>query len=279
MTTTAELLALLKRHYVKPGLNLPGGIFVPEVGWNGGNGGGCDAIWVGFTSSSGRIMVGHELKVSRSDWLSELSKPGKADAWADQCHSWWLVVSDPMIVRAGELPAGWGLMSPGRSKTRMQVHVEAERKPQGHTPSWLAVRSLMARQDTLRAQAIENARSDAHRAAAAGVEERVEKRIAQELARAASDGRIASETRDRLRALEQALGTTINWGQPGAYFNQATVAEIAEVRQALTKTRSVKAAVRRLVGAAAGYRIEDLQRAVDTMRDALAPLTEGTTDV
>ena len=274
MTTTGELLGLLKRHYVKPGAPLPGGIFLPEVGWNGGNGGGCDAIWVGFTSSSGRILVGHELKVSRSDWLAELSKPGKADAWADQCHAWWLVVSDPAIVHEGELPAGWGLMSPGRSRTRMQVHVNAERKPQDHQPSWLAVRSLMARQDTLRAAAIEQARRDAHQAATAEVNERVEKRIAAELARAASDGRLASQSRDRLRALEKALGVSINWGEPGAYYAQTTIPEIEQVRQVLTETRSVKAAVRRLVGAAAGYRIDNLQRAIDTLGDALAGLTE-----
>ena len=274
MTTTAELLALLKRHYVKPGLALPGGIFLPEVGWNGGNGGGCDAIWVGFTSSSGRILVGHELKVSRSDWLSELSKPGKADAWADQCHQWWLVVSDPMIVHEGELPAGWGLMSPGRSRTRMQVHVPAERKPVGHVPSWTAVRSVMARQDTLRAQAIENARADAYRAATAEVNERVEQRIAQELARAASNDELSRVSRERLRALEKALGVSINWGEPGAYYAQVTIPEVEQVRQVLTETRSVKAAVRRMVGAAAGYPIDNLQRAVDTMRDALIGLAE-----
>lgn len=32
--TTGELLALLRRHYIKPSQPLPGGVFLPEVGWN-----------------------------------------------------------------------------------------------------------------------------------------------------------------------------------------------------------------------------------------------------
>lgn len=52
---------------------------------------------------------GHEVKVSRSDWLAELRDPSKAEAWVRHCHFWWLVVPDPAIVR-DDLPAGWGLM-------------------------------------------------------------------------------------------------------------------------------------------------------------------------
>lgn len=78
---TEELLARLQRHYIKPGEQFPGGIFLPEVGWNGRSGGRVDALYVGFTSTSGRRLVGHELKVSRSDWRHELDQPGKADGW------------------------------------------------------------------------------------------------------------------------------------------------------------------------------------------------------
>jgi hypothetical protein len=106
---TADLLARLRRHYIKPGRGLPGGIFAAEVGINGGAGIGqrCDAIYVGFTSSSGRLMVGHELKVSRSDWLHELARPGKADWWHDNCHEWWVVAATSDLVKPEELPPGW----------------------------------------------------------------------------------------------------------------------------------------------------------------------------
>lgn len=211
MSETATLLALLQRHYIKPGLDLPGGIFLPEVGWNGGGpgagSGGCDAIYVGFTSSSGRLLVGHELKVSRADWLNELNKPGKADGWADNCHQWWLVVNDPAIVHEGELPAGWGLMSPGRSKTRMQVHTAAETKGREHVPSWVAVRSIMARQDTLRANAIAKGRADAVDKARADVNKQVAEAVERRMAVAAPD---AAQLSDRLKAVETALGANLD---------------------------------------------------------------------
>lgn len=53
---------------------------------------------------------GHEIKVSRSDWLTELRDPSKSEAFRPYCHRWWLVVSDASFVRDGELPEGWGLL-------------------------------------------------------------------------------------------------------------------------------------------------------------------------
>jgi hypothetical protein len=52
---------------------------------------------------------GHEVKVSRGDWLAELRDPTKADAFRPYVTHWWLVVSDRGIVR-DDLPEGWGLM-------------------------------------------------------------------------------------------------------------------------------------------------------------------------
>lgn len=229
--TTQALLDRLKRHYIKTGTDLPGGVFVPEVGQNGGWGAGsrCDAIFVGFTSTSGRILVGHELKVSRADWLHELSQPGKSDAWADACHEWWLVVPDPSIVHDGELPAGWGLMSPSRrSNTRMQVHAEAPRKPDSHTPPWEAVRSIMARQDTLRAKAIQDA-----------VQDQVDKRIADYEQRT---GHAETALRDRCRRAED---------------------DFMELREAITGTK-----FGRLPDAEVMARIGDLARTHTAVEDA-----------
>ncbi|CPW68569.1 Uncharacterised protein [Mycobacteroides abscessus] len=208
VTTTSELLALLRRHYIKPGLDLPGGVFVPEVGGNGSWGASAraDAIYVGFTTSSGRILVGHELKISRADWMNELNKPGKADQWADQCHAWYLVVNDPAIVKPGELPPGWGLMSPGPSRTRMDIHTPADVKAD-HTPSWEAIRSVMARIDTLRANEV-----------AASVESRdqVRRRKYEKDVAAAVDLRVKTmpetgEAAKRLKLIEDAIGAPIDW--------------------------------------------------------------------
>lgn len=75
----------------------------------------CDYIaidlWTGYGPDSGVKVHGHEVKVSRSDWLTELRDPSKAEAFAQFCDYWWLVVSNKEIVREGELPEGWGLMA------------------------------------------------------------------------------------------------------------------------------------------------------------------------
>lgn len=63
--------------------------------------------------AQGLRLHGHEVKVSRSDWLTELRDPGKADAIKRYCDYWWLVVPDPAIVR-DDLPDGWGLLALGR---------------------------------------------------------------------------------------------------------------------------------------------------------------------
>ncbi len=57
------------------------------------------------------VYHGHEVKVSRSDWLTELRDPGKAEAFRPHMHYWWLVAADRSVVR-NDLPAGWGLMVP-----------------------------------------------------------------------------------------------------------------------------------------------------------------------
>lgn len=78
-----------------------------------------DFIAVDLWPSSGNAVHGHEVKVSRGDWLTELKDPSKAEAFRCYCDRWWLVVSDPAIVRPGELPDGWGLMAAvGKDKLR-----------------------------------------------------------------------------------------------------------------------------------------------------------------
>lgn len=68
-------------------------------------------LWPGgYGTGAGPKLHGHEVKVSRSDWLTELRDPDKAEAFRRYCDYWWLVVSDKLIVKPGELPDGWGLL-------------------------------------------------------------------------------------------------------------------------------------------------------------------------
>lgn len=70
---------------------------------------------------STQAMHGHEVKVSRSDWLTELRDLTKAQRIKRYCNFWWLVVSDAAIVKLEELPAGWGLMVKSGGRLRSKV--------------------------------------------------------------------------------------------------------------------------------------------------------------
>lgn len=71
--------------------------------------------------ASSQAIHGHEVKVSRADWLTELRDPSKAEAIKRYCHYWWLVVPDASIVKEGELPEGWGLMVQTRAGLRARI--------------------------------------------------------------------------------------------------------------------------------------------------------------
>ena len=151
---TGDLLARLRRHYIKPGVRLPGGAFLPEVQTPSGvfPQRRVDALYIGFTRSRGNLLDGHELKVSRSDWLHELDQANKADWWFCHTHRWWLVVPDLSVAKAEELPDGWGLMVVNpRTKTRMDVVVKAETRTPEITMGLLL--EVAKKLDTMRATA------------------------------------------------------------------------------------------------------------------------------
>lgn len=263
---TKYLLAQLERHYIKPGENQPGGIFVPEVSVNGGWGAGrrVDAIYVGFTAASGRMMIGHELKVSRSDWLHELDQLTKADAWAEQCHEWWIVAL-PGIVKREELPAEWGLMEPpSRARGRKMRIVKPAQRFADRQPSWDACRSVYARWDTLRANAILDARRTA--------EEQAREQINAARQRIA-DNTPEREAQELLTQIREALGDKYMRIVPvdSGHRLDVSVDELARLGTLLQSHQAVRKHVARING---GYRkpldearsiIDDLQGALDTL--------------
>ncbi len=145
-----ELRDRLRRHYIKPGQELAGGTFLPEV-QSPGSYRRCDAVYVGFTKSRGTYIEGHELKVSRSDWLHELDQIEKAEWWFRHTHRWWLVVPDLTVAKAEELPPGWGLMIVNpRTKVRLDVVAKAEVRDAEVDFDLLL--ELVKKENTLRAQ-------------------------------------------------------------------------------------------------------------------------------
>jgi len=74
-----------------------------------------DFIAIDGWESKKHVIHGHEVKVSRSDWLTELKDPDKAEAFRPFCDYWWLVASSPKVAKREELPPSWGLMILGDS--------------------------------------------------------------------------------------------------------------------------------------------------------------------
>lgn len=262
--TAAALLDMLRVHHglTGPAEKWAGGSLVPEVSANGsfGDGRRADAVYIGYTASSGRCLIGYEIKTSRADWRREIAgAANKADQWADQCHEWWIVVADPTIVKVGELPEGWGLMSPPTGGNHlMTVHVRAERK-RDHQPSWDAVRSIMSRQETLRAESIKNQlwaiRQDTRRAVRTEVEAEFAK----------SRGPDAVELLRRLRVIEAALGLRLDWGDAGdRAFVTTNPAALARIGAAVKQYGDIAAA-----GEAVGARIRPAISSVQSQLDYL----------
>lgn len=131
MTTTKHtahsMTELLRQHY-NPDGRAPGNLFMPEIGAPDGR--RRADLLVAPTSIAGskaNTLIGHEIKVTRSDVMAELADPTKADPWLRYCNRWYLVVSDPTLVEGLEVPEIWGIMAPpsGRRTRSMTILREA----------------------------------------------------------------------------------------------------------------------------------------------------------
>lgn len=98
-----------------------------------------DFVAVDTWESKGHQIHGHEVKVSRSDWLRELAEPEKAAAWMRYCHRWWLVVPDPAIVRRAELPEGWGVIALQRTTLRAIIPAPTRTPDPLPPPIWISL--------------------------------------------------------------------------------------------------------------------------------------------
>lgn len=136
--TEADMLDLLTARY-GPQQGVPRYVVARHVRSHAGFDARRTADFVAMDTwpSSGCPLHGHEVKVSRSDWLHELRQPEKAAEFLPYMHHWWLVVSDAAIVREDELPDGWGLMAV-RSGKLVAVRSAPKRDALPLTPSRIA---------------------------------------------------------------------------------------------------------------------------------------------
>jgi hypothetical protein len=86
-----------------------------------------DAMAFGLWPSRGLEIIGFEMKISRSDWQRELKQPEKAEAFYKYLDRWYIVAGDESIVRAEELPRGWGLIVAKGEKLKFIVPCEVKK--------------------------------------------------------------------------------------------------------------------------------------------------------
>ena len=90
-----------------------------------------DFMAVDMYPGTGNAIHGHEVKISRSDWLSELAHPEKALTFTELVDYWWVVVPDVSIVPASELPDNWGLIVLRKNGLRAVVPAPRLHAPAG----------------------------------------------------------------------------------------------------------------------------------------------------
>lgn len=130
---TSELTAMLRDRYTGREW-----AFLTEVpnGTGTAKSRSCDAMSMSLWPSKGLHIHGHEIKVTRSDWLQEIQDPTKSHAFSRHCHYWW-IVAPKGVVKIEEMPPNWGLMQPGTKTIRVKRLAKLE-EPEAINHSMLA---------------------------------------------------------------------------------------------------------------------------------------------
>lgn len=158
-----------------------------------------DAMVMSVWPSRGLHLYGIEIKVSRGDWIRELRNPKKADDIGKFCDFWIVAAGADNIVRDGELPAGWGLLTPGKKPNTLKVGKPPEKidaQPLGR--SFLASILRTVAEHTMPFKEVD-----------AEIERRVNEKVAA--MREAITGEVTKDLdRDRLLKRAEELEGTIN---------------------------------------------------------------------
>lgn len=140
--TARDVKDALHRRYDKPSQGRPGEQYVCiEEARSGagfqGNSGQCDFLAINTWRSRGMELIGHEVKVSMSDWKSELAKPEKADRFAIYCRRWYVAVPSPLAKEIKhEVPPTWGLLSVSASGRVTETVKPKVREEPDDVPAW-----------------------------------------------------------------------------------------------------------------------------------------------
>ena len=84
-----------------------------------------DSVAFGLYASRGYEIHAFECKAHRSDWLKELRQPDKADRFVKLVDKFWVVAGE-MVVKAREMPKGWGLITVFRLKSGFRSRIQKQ---------------------------------------------------------------------------------------------------------------------------------------------------------
>ena len=130
----AEVIRHLKEHIAPPAFcfleQVADGTGARQHRW-------ADAVAMSVWPSRGYSIHGIEVKVSRSDWLSELKDVTKSSAVQQYCDYWYVATPDESIIRPGEMPDNWGWMI-CKAKGIKVVKAAPRLKPQPLTIEFVA---------------------------------------------------------------------------------------------------------------------------------------------
>lgn len=172
-----------------------------------------DAIAMGLWPSRGLYLQGFEIKVSRSDWLSEMRNPAKAEAIARFCRHWW-IVTPPGIVKDDELPETWGLYEVKGNGLACVRKAPVMPDVQQIDMPFLA--ALLRRADEHARATVRDAVNDTMREERAAIEQTVRKRVEDELARGRHQREAAATAFAEIR---KATGTDLSDDEIRRWFS------------------------------------------------------------
>lgn len=229
MSSAQSLLDALRRKYGQESSGTAGEqwITLAEARSGAGHQGNnrqCDMLAINTWPSHGLQVIGHEIKVSMSDWRRELADPSKAEHFARYCRRWWVVTPAELAKKIkDEVPPTWGLMSVSDGGRCTTVVSAPAREPEPIPPMWWV--GWMAQLDRREKRAVAQDRqreiNEALDAARRQWEKTQERRAGYDLER-------ANELADKVRQFRDATGIDINraWGH-----NVATLGELWKIVQ------------------------------------------------
>lgn len=140
--TARDVADALHGRYNRPSQGKPGEQYIcleearSGAGFQGNNG-QCDFLAINTWQSRGMELIGHEIKVSMSDWKSELAKPEKAERFARYCRRWYVAVPSALAREIKhEVPPTWGLMSISDSGRVTETVKPKPRETVDDVPAW-----------------------------------------------------------------------------------------------------------------------------------------------